>query len=262
MSRTPWQDAEWRPPVAALSGCAAVLVAAVLVTRLGSAPQAIAAWWTLATALLVATLSTVCVELLDQLSASSPSRSAGRIAGAAFATAVTSIAILATTRHAGPTQLAFAWTLCLLFAATAGYWAIARSNPAVEAAPASTATDSAPATLPLEPVHTDHELPDHVQQTLSRYLADGRDHLEACVRVRFEPGQQSAIVHLPIQPAMYSIPDVECEPVGEDDLRITVDPIQPFGVRLVCRRPAPATLAGEAIVAVLISADRIARAAA
>ena len=262
MSRTPWQDADWRPPVAALSGFAAVLVAAVLVTRLGSAPHAIAPWWTLATALLVGALSTVCVELLDQMPASSPFRQAGRIVGALFASAVTSVAILATTSRAGAPQLTFAWILCLLFTATAGYWAIARSNPAVEAAPASTATDLAPRTVPLEPVHTDHELPEHVQQTLSRYLADGRDHLEACVRVRFEPGQQSAIVHLPIQPAMHSLPDVECEPVGKEDLRITADPIQPFGVRLVCRRPAPATLAGEAIVAVLISADRIAKAAA
>ena len=192
----------------------------------------------------------------------SPARPAGRIAGAAFATGVTSIAILATTRHAGPAQLAFAWTLCLLFTATAGYWAVARSNPDSRVVTTSPEANSGTSVIPIATPLTEQELPEHVQQTLSRYLAEGRDHLEACVRVRFEPGQQSAIIHLPIQPAMHSIPEVECEPVGDEDVRITADPIQPFGVRLVCRRPAPASLPGEAIVAVLISADTIATAAA
>ena len=55
---------------------------------------------------------------------------------------------------------------------------------------------------------------------------------------------------------------LECEPIGDSDIRISVDPAQPYGVRLVCRRPGPATQSDEAVIAVLISADHAARAAA
>lgn len=262
MPDKPWQDLEWRLPVAAVSGCAAVFVAAVLVTRLGTAP--LPPWWTLAAALVVGCLASLCVELL-QTQDSAPARRTGKILGAILASGVTSIAVLATTKQAAAGHLAFACTLCLLFSTTAIAWAFGR----IGSPGASTATDSLHSsrssdakTIPLTTGPLEDVLPDHVQQTLSRYLADGRDHLEACVRIRFEPGQQSAIVHLPIQPAMQGVPDVECEPVGEEELRITVDPAQPYGVRLLCRRPAQSKEAGEAIVSVLISADRTARAAA
>jgi hypothetical protein len=183
--------------------------------------------------------------------------------------ALTLLATLATTSHAGPVQLGLACLSSLGVAVACHWWAIL-SEP--ESSLEDHATADAPATVPMAPALTRHEesltddmssvtLPAHVDQTLSRYTLDGRDHLEACVRVRFEAGQQTAIVHLPIQPAMHFDPEVECEPVGDCDTRITVDPAQPYGVRLVCRRSSW-NEAGETVLAVLISSDRLARAAA
>jgi hypothetical protein len=270
MQRNPWQDLDWRLAVAAIAGCAATFVTAVLVTRLSAAPQSLSPWWTLATALLVGGLSSSCVELLER-HAETPSRRMSRIVGAIFASGVTSLAILATTRQAGAVHLAFACTLSLLFSATAVGWAVGMvrqpGNVAHESPPGTVDTiplaggppvDERDGDFATEPETSGQGLPDHVEQTLSRYLADGKDVLEACLRVRFEPGQQTAVVHLPIQPAMQFDPEVECEPIGDDDLRITVDPAQPYGVRLVCRRPAPCTGPGESTIAVLVSADRAA----
>ncbi|QDT56407.1 hypothetical protein Pan44_44610 [Caulifigura coniformis] len=276
MRDTSLLEREWRRLGATLCFLAALFVTAVLLARLPAAPPALSAWWTLATAFVVGGLGACGIAVL-QVGATSAMSAEATYALALTFSGLTSFSTLSTTRQAGPAQFAFACFLSVLASAAAVSWAAIRHSPARSAAadePIPTAEphaqtvafsgigaelgDLAEANTPAAA----DSLPDHIDQTLSRYVAEGRDHLEACLRVRFEPGQQTAIVHLPIQPAMQFDPEVECEPLGSEDLRITVDPAQPYGVRLVCRRPAPWIESSEAVIAVLISADRMARAAA
>ncbi|HVJ67554.1 MAG TPA: hypothetical protein VM510_06190 [Caulifigura sp.] len=265
-----WQDREWRISTAAICGFAALFVTAILMTRLSITPQPLSAWWTMATALVVGGL---CASSIELGARESSITRLGRTAGALAGSGVTSFAILATTRQANPAQVAFACVLCVLFASTAIIWAL-RSELEAESAQqeitgrCASRSDNSPnnsthvAASTTDRRDADSGLPDHVDQTLRRYIADRRDHLEACVRVRFQAGQQTSIVHLPIQPPMSLEPEVECEPVDDADLRITVDPAQPYGVRLVCRRSGPWTEAAESVVAVLVTADTLANAAA
>ena len=265
---------EWRRLVATLCLSAAVFVTAILLTRLPVASGRLSVWWTLATAFVVGGLGASAIAVLTirstrQLNPGTQSVLAVAVNG------LTLLSTLATATHGTPAQLMFACVLSLSVASACHWWAVVSDRESRPFESAQSTSGDAGATVSLaaamSKMHDEsleiaqppaHALPDHVDQTLSRYSMEGRDHLEACLRVRFEPGQQTAIVHLPIQPAMQFDPDVECEPVDGNDVRVSVDPAQPYGVRLVCRRPAPCHEAGESIVAVLISSDRAARAAA
>lgn len=246
MRESPWKHCDWWLATATLCGFAAVFLTAVLLARLPGATQPLSAWWTMATAIFVGGLAATSLELIDRQSMIDRT---ARLAGAIAASGVMSLAVLVTTRQSGPMQLALGCVLSVLFASTLIAWAL-RFRLAAEAE-----TEL--------PEHAQAvKLPDSIDQELKRYIADGRDHLEASVRVRFQAGQQTAIVHLPIQPPMAMPPEVEAETVDDADLRITVDPAQPYGIRLVCRRGAPYTETGEAVVAVLVTADLLANAAA
>jgi hypothetical protein len=261
---------EWRRLIATCCLSAAVFVAAVLLTRLPGASVRLSAWWTLATAILVGGLGALAIAALT-LGSTRRLRPSTQSTLAVTVNGLTLLSTLATTVHSGPGQLALACLLSLSVAGACHYWSVVSGGErqAFKNTEMPTADEGATVSLPtaIGKAHDESDshpqtLPDHVDQTLSRYTMDGRDHLEACLRVRFEAGQQTAIVHLPIQPAMQFDPEVECEPVGDSDVRINVDPAQPYGVRLVCRRPGGSTQACEAIIAVLISAERVARAAA
>jgi len=97
-------------------------------------------------------------------------------------------------------------------------------------------------------------LPEGVDQSWRRWGMEGKDILDGCVRVHFEPGQATAIVHIPLQPAMMTTPHVDVEPVDDCDLRISADPVLPYGVRLTCRRSGELETALSTAVAVQISA--------
>lgn len=262
---------EWRRLVATCCLSAAVLVTAVLLTRLPAAAGRLSTGWTLATAILVGGLGASAIAALT-IGSTRPLTPGSQSLMAVTVNGLTLLSTLATSSHGGPFQLGLACLSSLTVAAACHWWAVV-SNPERSFESNFAPAGDAPATVPLTSAINNghdqssisnppsHTLPDHVDQTLSRYTLDGRDHLEACLRVRFEAGQQTAIVHLPIQPAMNFDPEVECELVGDSDTRITVDPAQPYGVRLVCRR-SQWNEAGEAILAVLISSDRLARAAA
>ncbi|MBL8819311.1 MAG: hypothetical protein JNL58_24985 [Planctomyces sp.] len=64
----------------------------------------------------------------------------------------------------------------------------------------------------------------------------GGEMIEGTIRVVFEPGQKRANLHVPFSPPLRGIPEVECEPVGGDDLRLKVPVRQPYGIRIEARR--------------------------
>ncbi|MCA9085656.1 MAG: hypothetical protein KDA81_16460 [Planctomycetaceae bacterium] len=66
--------------------------------------------------------------------------------------------------------------------------------------------------------------------------SDGSELIEGTMKVRFEPGQKRANLHIPFSPPLAGVPDVECECVGGEDLRLKVPVRQSYGVRIEARR--------------------------
>lgn len=64
----------------------------------------------------------------------------------------------------------------------------------------------------------------------------GGEMVEGTVRVVFETGQKRANLHIPFTPPLPGIPEVECESVGDDVLRLKVPVRQPYGIRIEARR--------------------------
>ena len=81
-----------------------------------------------------------------------------------------------------------------------------------------------------------------VQQTngdmvLERIRDDhGGEMVEGTIKVFFEVGQKRAHLHVPFSPPLAGLPEVECEPASDDQVRLKVAVRQPYGVRIEARR--------------------------
>lgn len=64
----------------------------------------------------------------------------------------------------------------------------------------------------------------------------GGEMIEGKIMARFEIGQKRAHLHVPFSPPLPGIPEVECEPVGEEPVRMKVAVRQPYGIRIEVRR--------------------------
>ncbi len=64
----------------------------------------------------------------------------------------------------------------------------------------------------------------------------GGEMIEGKIMARFEIGQKRAHLHVPFSPPLPGIPEVECEPVGEEPVRLKVAVRQPYGIRIEVRR--------------------------
>ncbi|MCP4782455.1 MAG: hypothetical protein GY903_23220 [Fuerstiella sp.] len=72
---------------------------------------------------------------------------------------------------------------------------------------------------------------------LHRTLDDGGSEVvEGVIRVRFDKGQKRANLHVPFSPPLPGKPDVECECVGDEALRLKVPDRQSYGIRIEARR--------------------------
>lgn len=283
MRENPALTTERRLLLAALLFSAAVFIDVVLLVRLPHVNVVLAFEWTLAAGAVVGGLSMAAFAVLAGVAPTLVTTSAQRFGVGLLASSVTAIAILATAHNADSGPFVFASGLAastmLIALAWAAEFRLSSLSPhlrisllgdsdegeldanLISSGVKDCASRDIERVISIETAMSESlatpPLPEHVEQTSSRYVAEGRDCVETCLRVRFEPGQQTAVVHLPIQPAMSSVPEVECEPCDGTEMRITVDPVQPYGVRLVVRRPAPFVAADEAVIAVLISADRL-----
>jgi len=64
----------------------------------------------------------------------------------------------------------------------------------------------------------------------------GGEMIEGTIRVSFEPGQKKAHLHIPFDPPLPGVPDVECEAVGDHPLRVKAPVRQTYGIRIEARR--------------------------
>ncbi|MCA9057450.1 MAG: hypothetical protein KDA85_03090 [Planctomycetaceae bacterium] len=117
---------------------------------------------------------------------------------------------------------------------------ISASPPHVAASPVAERSrlqlDSPPPAAPVQPVADSLRLT-HDRPEYDRIRDEsGRELIEGTVRVTFEPGQKRANIHIPFQPPLAGIPDVECEGVGDEALRVKVPVRQSYGIRIEARR--------------------------
>jgi len=64
----------------------------------------------------------------------------------------------------------------------------------------------------------------------------GGEMIEGTIKVFFEVGQKRAHLHVPFSPPLAGLPEVECEPAGDDQVRLKVAVRPPYGVRIEARR--------------------------
>ncbi|MEZ6126910.1 MAG: hypothetical protein R3C49_27650 [Planctomycetaceae bacterium] len=65
---------------------------------------------------------------------------------------------------------------------------------------------------------------------------DGSELIEGVMKVHFDKGQKRANIHVPFSPPLAGLPEVECECVGNEDLRLKVPVRQSYGIRIEARR--------------------------
>jgi hypothetical protein len=94
---------------------------------------------------------------------------------------------------------------------------------------ASASPSLAPTTIRPDNAEDDLSL-DRMQDEL------GGELIEGTIKVRFEPGQKRAQLHIPFSPPLPGVPDVECEAIGDHVLRVKVPVRQTYGIRIEARR--------------------------
>ena len=82
------------------------------------------------------------------------------------------------------------------------------------------------------------QIPPEATQWMSRSIVEECDVIEGGFRVSLSTGQRQAAVHLPFSPAFGSIPDFECEPLDDSDVRIRTTAVHSYGVRIEVIRSA------------------------
>jgi hypothetical protein len=259
-----------REALAGLLLALCLFAAAVLQVRLPAA-RSLSAAWMFAVSFLLGGLSIIGTHLLL---GSGRLPIAVRLVISLFSAGTASAGILATASAGSAATFAGGCVFSLLI--LGGSVVLATCEVDSAATESQTQADAKPiVALPIAVVappvpdvdqHTalsvEHSPAPNLDQSWRRWHEDNRDFLEGCVRVAFEAGQATAIVHIPVQPAMAAPPQVECEPVDDSPIRISADPVLPFGIRLVCRRSESMREPFETMVSVLISSPLAAARAA
>jgi hypothetical protein len=251
-----------REALAGLLLALCLFAAAVLHARL-PATRSLSIAWTFAVASVLGGMSILGTQLLLT---SHPLPTCVRLVIALFGASAATSGILATASAGSTASFATGCIMSLLILGSSAAMALREDKFAVaklrtDITSAPTVAAPIPAIEPLvasrdqnQDTTADHP-PHDLDQSWRRWHEDNQDILEGCVRVAFEPGLATAIVHIPVQPAMAAPPQVECEPVEDCPIRISADPVLPYGIRLVCRRTEAVSEPFETMVSVLISSS-------
>ena len=89
-----------------------------------------------------------------------------------------------------------------------------------------------------------------IVQRMERSVDGGEELIAVEWRVEFAAGETSRAVHLPITPPLAAAPEVECEPLDDAEVDVTVGACHAYGVRLDVRRTGPSTAATGALIGV------------
>jgi hypothetical protein len=94
----------------------------------------------------------------------------------------------------------------------------------------------------------------HVSQWMKRGRSpEGGEFIEGGLTLRFSSGQSHAVAHLPLQPALAAIPEVECEVLDNASVRLKVAARQAYGIRIEARRSGETSEETTAQIGFLVS---------
>ena len=93
-----------------------------------------------------------------------------------------------------------------------------------------------------------------VCQFARQHTPDGQDVLIGTHFVKLAPGQKQEVLHLPFSPAFEVTPDVSCEALDAEGVRVKAASVQPYGARLEIRRSGQTDSETTAQIQVFISA--------
>lgn len=106
----------------------------------------------------------------------------------------------------------------------------------------------------MESDSADAESDSHVSQWLKRGRSpEGGEFIEGGMTIRFSSGQSHAVAHLPFQPALAGIPEVECEVLDNASVRLKVAARQAYGIRIEARRSGETSEEATAQIGFLVS---------
>ncbi len=84
---------------------------------------------------------------------------------------------------------------------------------------------------------TDERSNDSTTQWMTRQsLPSGVDQIEGAIRVSFAAGQRAVSVHVPFSPPFATVPQVECEAIGDDPVRWKISVVYAYGMRVELKR--------------------------
>lgn len=122
----------------------------------------------------------------------------------------------------------------------------ARRNPAatLPASPHKAQEQDARSALKLAPAPADVSARSADSVTVPKGLpevhrvkeSDGSELIEGVMAVRFEKGQKRANLHVPFSPPLAGVPEVECECLSDEQVRLKVPVRQSYGIRIEARR--------------------------
>lgn len=96
---------------------------------------------------------------------------------------------------------------------------------------------------------------DGLLQRMERRLGDGCETIDIEWQVHFAAGESQRSLHLPITPPLTTLPRVECEPLDDADVEITVGACHAYGVRLDVRRRGTVAVSARSTIGVCLQAD-------
>lgn len=102
----------------------------------------------------------------------------------------------------------------------------------------ATAQTHAPEADSASSVVDEPQVADHSRQTEFERVTDahGGEMIEGTVTIRFSRGQKRANVHVPFSPPLAGRPEVECNAVDDDSIRVKVPECRAWGLRIEGRR--------------------------
>ncbi len=87
-----------------------------------------------------------------------------------------------------------------------------------------------------DPVTEERSNESTTQWMTRQALPSGVDQIEGAIRVSFAAGQRAVSVHVPFSPPFATVPQVECEAIGDDPVRWKVSVVYAYGMRVELKR--------------------------
>lgn len=88
-----------------------------------------------------------------------------------------------------------------------------------------------------------------------RHITTDGETIDIAARLEFGAGAREAVLHIPFWPALSAIPEVECEPLADDDVDLRVTAAERHGLRIEGRLAAATAGARSILIGIAVHAS-------